>query len=50
MDFGGFNRAPKFPPHGALRVLIYEYRRTHNENLLRMITTHARQYLAWGHT
>jgi uncharacterized protein len=37
-DFGGFNGAPKFPPHGGLRVLIYEYRRTHNENLLRMIT------------
>jgi uncharacterized protein len=37
-DFGGFNGAPKFPPHGALRVLIYEYQRTHNTNLLRMIT------------
>jgi uncharacterized protein len=37
-DYGGFNGAPKFPPHGAMRVLIYEYKRTHNENLLRMIT------------
>ena len=36
-DRGGFSRAPKFPPHGVLRVLIHEYRRTSNEALLRMI-------------
>ena len=37
-DRGGFSRAPKFPPHGVLRVLIHEYRRTGDETLLRMIT------------
>jgi uncharacterized protein len=37
-DFGGFNDAPKFPPHRALRILIHEYTRTNNANLLRMIT------------
>ncbi len=37
-DRGGFSRAPKFPPHGVLRVLIHEYRRTGDESLLRMIT------------
>ncbi len=36
-DRGGFSRAPKFPPHGVLRVLIHEYRRTSDEALLRMI-------------
>ncbi|KKK78929.1 hypothetical protein LCGC14_2838620, partial [marine sediment metagenome] len=37
-ESGGFSRAPKFPPHGVLRVLIHEYRRTSDEALLRMIT------------
>ena len=36
-DRGGFSRAPKFPPHGVLRVLIHEYRRTSDKALLRMI-------------
>ena len=31
---GGFGGAPKFPPHGALRVLLYEHRRTGREDLL----------------
>ena len=35
---GGFSGAPKFPPHGVLRVLIHEYRRSKDERLLGMIT------------
>lgn len=37
-DHGGFSGAPKFPPHGVLRVIIHEYQRTKDESLLRMIT------------
>jgi len=37
-DYGGFDGAPKFPPHGALRFLIEQFRQTHNEALLHMIT------------
>ena len=35
---GGFGRAPKFPPHGALRLLFAEYSRTGNRDLLKMAT------------
>ncbi|NCO39748.1 MAG: hypothetical protein AUJ96_06345 [Armatimonadetes bacterium CG2_30_66_41] len=35
---GGFGGAPKFPPHGALRLLLYEYRRTKDKALLDMAT------------
>ena len=33
---GGFGGPPKFPPHGALRVLLSEYRRTNDKALLEM--------------
>jgi uncharacterized protein YyaL (SSP411 family) len=36
--FGGFGGAPKFPPHGALRLLLEEYRRTKKPRLLEMAT------------
>ncbi|MBI1367109.1 MAG: DUF255 domain-containing protein [Planctomycetes bacterium] len=36
--WGGFGSAPKFPPHGALRLLIHEYRRTQDPKLLPVIT------------
>jgi len=35
---GGFGGAPKFPPHGALRLLLHEYRKAHEEGLLQMGT------------
>ncbi len=35
---GGFSRAPKFPPHGSLRLLLYEYERTKDGPLLEMAT------------
>ena len=35
---GGFGVAPKFPPHGRLRLLVEEYRRTGNQQLLKMVT------------
>ncbi|HDZ22140.1 hypothetical protein LCGC14_0302160 [marine sediment metagenome] len=35
---GGFSGAPKFPPHGTLRLLIRQYRDTGNEELLGQIT------------
>ena len=35
---GGFGGAPKFPPHGALRVLFYEHRQRGEERLLNMAT------------
>ena len=34
--FGGFGDAPKFPPHTALGLLFYEFRRTRDDSLLRM--------------
>jgi uncharacterized protein YyaL (SSP411 family) len=37
-NHGGFNTAPKFPPHGVLDILVNEYRRTQDETMLRMIT------------
>ncbi|MDP6485158.1 MAG: thioredoxin domain-containing protein, partial [Nitrospinota bacterium] len=33
---GGFGRAPKFPPHSSLQLLLSEYKRTKNERLLHM--------------
>ena len=36
--YGGFGSAPKFPPHGALRLLMYEYKRTGREDLLAVVT------------
>ncbi|MCK4546339.1 MAG: thioredoxin domain-containing protein [Candidatus Eisenbacteria sp.] len=36
--WGGFGGAPKFPPHGSLRLLFYEYDRTQDEALLPMAT------------
>ncbi len=35
---GGFGDAPKFPPHGSLSLILYEYRRTHDASLLKMVT------------
>ncbi|MFQ5810449.1 MAG: thioredoxin domain-containing protein, partial [Armatimonadota bacterium] len=35
---GGFGGAPKFPPHGSLRLLLYEYLRSEDEKLLEMAT------------
>ncbi|MCZ6673330.1 MAG: DUF255 domain-containing protein [Verrucomicrobia bacterium] len=35
---GGFSSRPKFPPHGVLRVILHEYRRTGDKTLLPMIT------------
>ncbi|MFP4356797.1 MAG: DUF255 domain-containing protein [Phycisphaerae bacterium] len=35
--FGGFGGAPKFPPHGALRLLLDQYRRHGQAELLDMI-------------
>jgi len=32
--FGGFGDAPKFPPHTALSLLFYEFRRTGDDSLL----------------
>jgi len=38
-QLGGFGRAPKFPPHGSLRLLLAEYSRTGEAPLLKMATT-----------
>ncbi len=35
---GGFGGAPKFPPHGRLLLLVEEYRRRGDKQLLKMIT------------
>ncbi len=35
---GGFGIAPKFPPHGRMLLLVEEFRRTGDKQLLRMIT------------
>ncbi|UCD57868.1 MAG: thioredoxin domain-containing protein, partial [Candidatus Hydrogenedentota bacterium] len=35
---GGFGDAPKFPPHGSLNLIFYEYRRTRDASLLKMAT------------
>lgn len=36
---GGFGDAPKFPPHGPLRMLMGQYDRTKDAALLKVITT-----------
>jgi uncharacterized protein YyaL (SSP411 family) len=36
--YGGFGRAPKFPPHGGLRLLLHEIRRSPDDKLQRMAT------------
>ena len=36
--YGGFGGAPKFPPHGSLRLLFREYRRTKDAGLLKPAT------------
>ncbi|MFH1312497.1 MAG: thioredoxin domain-containing protein [Candidatus Eisenbacteria bacterium] len=36
--FGGFGDAPKFPPSGAIGLLLRRYLQTRDENLLRMAT------------
>ncbi|MBT3200535.1 MAG: DUF255 domain-containing protein [Phycisphaerales bacterium] len=33
---GGFGRAPKFPPHSSLQLLLGEYARTRNDRLMKM--------------
>jgi hypothetical protein len=35
---GGFGRAPKFPPHSNLQLLLSEYKRTKSARLLHMAT------------
>ncbi len=35
---GGFGRAPKFPPHAALAVLLDQYRRKPDPDLLNLVT------------
>ncbi|MEO2014149.1 MAG: DUF255 domain-containing protein [Fuerstiella sp.] len=35
---GGFGGAPRFPPHGTLRLLIWQYRVTGQESLLKPIS------------
>jgi len=35
---GGFGRAPKFPPHETLRLLVHEHRRTGEADLVKIIT------------
>lgn len=37
-DHGGFGDAPKFPPHSALDLLVYEYPRSNNPAHLKMLT------------
>ncbi len=38
-EWGGFGRAPKFPPSGAIAVLLRQYARTGEKKLLQMATT-----------
>ncbi|KKN64134.1 hypothetical protein LCGC14_0494750 [marine sediment metagenome] len=35
---GGFGRAPKFPPHGPLRLLVHQFGRSEDPELLKIIT------------
>lgn len=39
VQHGGFGRAPKFPPHGNLQLLIQQYRTTEQESVLKAIMT-----------
>jgi len=36
--FGGFGGAPKFPPHGSLRLILERHRRAQDKSALRMAT------------
>ncbi len=38
-EWGGFDRAPKFPPSGAIGVLLRQHAHTGDEKLLEMATT-----------
>ncbi len=38
-QWGGFGRAPKFPPHGALGILLREHRRSGEKVPLQMVET-----------
>ncbi|HUD71820.1 MAG TPA: DUF255 domain-containing protein, partial [Dongiaceae bacterium] len=38
-DHGGFGRAPKFPPHGALALLLRAHRERGDQDALQMATT-----------
>ncbi len=44
---GGFGAAPKFPPHGSLGLLFYQYRQTKDASLLH-IATHTLAMMARG--
>ena len=37
-NYGGFDQAPKFPPHTALSLLLRHHRRTQDANTLAMVT------------
>ncbi len=37
-SYGGFDQAPKFPPHTALSLLLRHHRRTKDANALAMVT------------
>ncbi len=45
--YGGFGGAPKFPPHGSLSLILYEYGRAGEEPLLEM-ATHTLDAMALG--
>ena len=45
--WGGFGKAPKFPPSGAIALLLRQYLHTGEENLLEMATT-TLDRMAWG--
>jgi len=47
-DHGGFGGAPKFPPHGALALLLYLSRRDGDAELLSMAVTTLRGMAAGG--
>ncbi len=38
-EHGGFNTAPKFPPHDHLLLLAHEYRRSRDQTLRKILTT-----------
>ena len=46
--YGGFGRAPKFPPVPKLRFLLRFYRRTRDESVKEMLTTTLRAMAAGG--
>ncbi len=46
-QFGGFGTRPKFPPHGALRLLIDQYDRGKDAGVLSMVT-HTLDQIALG--